>query len=35
MIYVLHKGKIEEKGTHEELLAAEGRYRKLHKLQMF
>jgi subfamily B ATP-binding cassette protein MsbA len=35
MIYVLHKGKIEEKGTHEELLAAEGRYRKLHQLQMF
>lgn len=35
MIYVLHKGKIEEKGTHDELLAAEGRYRKLHKLQMF
>jgi subfamily B ATP-binding cassette protein MsbA len=35
MIYVLHKGKIEEQGTHDELLAAEGRYRKLHKLQMF
>ncbi|MCA1761098.1 MAG: ATP-binding cassette domain-containing protein, partial [Bacteroidales bacterium] len=35
MIYVLHKGQIEEKGTHDELLAAEGRYRKLHKLQMF
>jgi ATP-binding cassette, subfamily B, bacterial MsbA len=35
MIYVLHKGKIAEKGTHDELLAAEGRYRKLHKMQMF
>ncbi len=35
MIYVLHKGRIAEKGTHDELLATEGRYRKLHKMQMF
>ena len=35
IIYVLHKGKIEEAGTHDELLASEGRYKKLHKMQMF
>ncbi|MBW6535806.1 MAG: ABC transporter ATP-binding protein/permease [Mariniphaga sp.] len=35
MIYVLHKGNIAEKGTHDELLANDGRYRKLHKMQMF
>ncbi len=35
IIYVLHNGEITEMGTHEELLAANGRYRKLHKLQMF
>lgn len=34
-IYVLHKGNIAEKGTHDELLATDGRYRKLHKMQMF
>lgn len=35
IIYVLHKGEIVEKGTHNELLASDGRYRKLHKMQMF
>ncbi|MGC9355592.1 MAG: ABC transporter ATP-binding protein, partial [Mariniphaga sp.] len=35
VIYVLHKGVIVEQGTHDELLAAEGRYKKLHKMQMF
>jgi ATP-binding cassette, subfamily B, bacterial MsbA len=35
IIYVLHKGEIVEKGTHDELLASDGRYRKLHKMQMF
>jgi ATP-binding cassette, subfamily B, bacterial MsbA len=35
IICVLHKGEIVEKGTHDELLASDGRYRKLHKMQMF
>ncbi len=35
IIYVLHKGEIVEQGTHDELLASDGRYRKLHKMQMF
>jgi ATP-binding cassette, subfamily B, bacterial MsbA len=35
VIYVLHKGVIVEQGTHDELLASEGRYKKLHKMQMF
>lgn len=35
LICVLHNGKIVEKGTHDELLQAEGRYTKLHKMQMF
>ncbi len=34
-IFVLHKGKIVERGPHDELLAAGGRYRKLHDMQMF
>ncbi len=35
LICVMHEGKIVEKGTHEELLALEGYYKKLHSLQMF
>ena len=35
LICVLHKGKVVEKGTHEELLTLSGRYKKLHKMQMF
>jgi ABC-type multidrug transport system fused ATPase/permease subunit len=32
-IIVMHKGKVREMGTHGELLAAEGIYRRLHALQ--
>ncbi|MCS3626466.1 ATP-binding cassette subfamily B protein [Salinibacter ruber] len=32
-ILVMHKGKIRERGTHQELLAADGLYRKLYDLQ--
>ena len=32
-IIVMHKGKVREMGTHRELLAAEGIYRRLHALQ--
>ena len=32
-ILVLHKGAIRERGTHQELLAMDGLYRKLYKLQ--
>jgi subfamily B ATP-binding cassette protein MsbA len=34
-ICVLHKGRIVETGTHDELLALNGRYKKLHQLQVF
>ncbi len=33
-IMVMHKGKIQEKGTHQELLAQDGIYRKLYELQV-
>ena len=32
-IYVLHKGRIRESGTHQELLAKDGIYKKLYELQ--
>jgi subfamily B ATP-binding cassette protein MsbA len=35
LICVLHKGKIVEQGTHEELMKHNGRYKKLHGMQMF
>lgn len=33
-IMVMHKGKIREQGTHQELLAKEGIYKKLYELQI-
>ena len=33
MILVMHKGELRERGTHQELLAQDGLYRKLHDLQ--
>ncbi|MBQ9119565.1 MAG: ABC transporter ATP-binding protein [Lachnospiraceae bacterium] len=33
-IIVMHKGKIRESGTHQELLAQEGIYKKLYELQL-
>ncbi|MHA7111945.1 ABC transporter ATP-binding protein [Sunxiuqinia elliptica] len=35
IICVLHKGKIVEKGTHQELIDKKGRYYKLHQMQVF
>ncbi|MFW5774142.1 MAG: ABC transporter ATP-binding protein, partial [Tangfeifania sp.] len=35
LICVMHKGKIAERGTHDELIALDGRYKKLHSMQMF
>jgi subfamily B ATP-binding cassette protein MsbA len=32
-ICVLHDGKIVERGTHDELLAMNGYYKKLHEMQ--
>ena len=32
-VLVLHHGEVEELGTHEELLAAQGLYHTLHQLQ--
>ena len=33
-IMVMHKGKIRERGTHQELLALDGIYKKLYELQI-
>jgi subfamily B ATP-binding cassette protein MsbA len=35
MICVFHEGEIVEQGTHDELIALDGRYRRLHSMQMF
>jgi subfamily B ATP-binding cassette protein MsbA len=35
LICVMHKGQIAERGTHDELMKLGGRYKKLHKMQMF
>ena len=35
LICVVDKGRIVEKGTHAELMKLSGRYKKLHKLQMY
>ncbi|MFW6277043.1 MAG: ABC transporter ATP-binding protein [Prolixibacteraceae bacterium] len=35
LICVMHNGEIVEKGKHDELIAFDGRYKKLHNMQMF
>lgn len=35
LICVFHDGKIVETGTHDELIARQGRYHKLHQMQVF
>lgn len=35
MICVFHEGQIVEQGTHDELIASNGRYKRLHEMQMF
>ena len=34
-IIVIHKGKIRESGTHQQLLAQDGIYKKLYELQLY
>ena len=35
LICVFHDGEIVERGTHDELMELSGKYKKLHKMQMF
>jgi subfamily B ATP-binding cassette protein MsbA len=35
LICVFHEGEIVERGTHDELIKLEGRYKRLHSMQMF
>jgi subfamily B ATP-binding cassette protein MsbA len=35
LICVFHEGKIVERGTHDELIELDGRYKRLHSMQMF
>jgi len=35
LICVFHEGEIVERGTHDELMELKGRYKKLHKMQVF
>ncbi len=35
MICVFHEGEITERGTHDELIELDGRYKRLHSMQMF
>jgi ATP-binding cassette subfamily B protein len=34
LIVVLHEGRVVESGTHAELLARDGRYRRMYELQV-
>ncbi len=35
LICVFHEGEIVERGTHDELISLDGRYKRLHSMQMF
>lgn len=35
LICVFHEGEIVERGTHDQLIALDGRYKRLHSMQMF